>query len=168
MIGAIRNSLLQGLFRKYYGVQCKHPSVYSKDIVETRDGLIQGYLRCLLCASDTLQMSLSRHQQHDHICRLTTLSDRMRRGSFLDVFWSLFSFYIIHLLSAPDKITALTICSNYLGCRGEPVMGSGPAGHEPIMAITELLIDNKGSRSCNKSGFLQIKALCKGRRVIEN
>ena len=54
MIGAIRNSLLQGLFRKYYGVECKHPSVYSKDIVETRDGLIQGYLRCLLCVSETL------------------------------------------------------------------------------------------------------------------
>ena len=34
MIGVIRNSLLQGLFRKYYGVECKHPSVYSKDIVE--------------------------------------------------------------------------------------------------------------------------------------
>ena len=34
MIRVIRNSLLQGLFRKYYGVECKHPSVYSKDIVE--------------------------------------------------------------------------------------------------------------------------------------
>ena len=34
MILVIRKSLLQGLFRKYYGVECKHPSVYSKDIVE--------------------------------------------------------------------------------------------------------------------------------------
>ena len=31
------------------------------------------------------------------------------------------------------------------------------------MAITELLIDNKGTLSCNKSDFLQIKAPCKGR-----
>ena len=63
MIGVIRNSLLQGLFRKYYGVECKHPSVYSKDIVEIvwqteTDWLILGYLRCLPSVSDT-PMSLS-------------------------------------------------------------------------------------------------------------
>ena len=116
MILVIRKSLLQGLFRKYYGFECKHPSVYSKDIVdivwqtETDDRLIQGYLRCLSpCVWYTVTW------QHDHSCALTSdqgggLGHHKRFGSFLDLFWPLLSFYIIHLLSTADKIAA----TNYL------------------------------------------------------
>ena len=111
MILVIRKSLLQGLFRKYYGVECKHPSVYSKDIVEIvwqteTDRLIQGYLRCLSpCVWYTVTW------QHDHSCALTSdhgggLGHHKRFGSFLDLFWPLLSFYIIHLLSTADKIAA--------------------------------------------------------------
>ena len=110
MILVIRKSLLQGLFRKYYGVECKHPSVYSKDIVEIvwqteTDRLIQGYLRCLLCVCDT-----GWHGNMITLCTDQGWGHHKRFGSFLDLFWWILSFFIIHLLSTADKIAA----TNYL------------------------------------------------------
>ena len=108
MILVIRKSLLQGLFRKYYGVECKHPSVYSKDIVEIvwqteTDRLIQGYLRCL-----SVCLILRDMATWSHLCtdQWGGLGHHRRFGSFLDLFWPLLSFYIIHLLSTADKIAA--------------------------------------------------------------
>ena len=95
MILVIRKSLLQGLFRKYYGVECKHPSVYSKDIVEIvwqteTDWLILGYLRCLPSVSDTpMSLSFSNmitssvHWFHRGASSPETLSHHKRFGYFL-------------------------------------------------------------------------------------
>ena len=106
--------IVQGLFRKYYGVECKHPSVYSKDIVEM-DWYRVIWDVCSVCLILCRCLSAG-------ISNMITFADRLNRGgrfwvttwarlgSFLDVFWSLFSFYIIHLLSTGDKITA----TNYL------------------------------------------------------